>query len=195
MLVGITGGIGSGKTTLSNLFRAAGYLVYDSDKEARRLQNEHLQIKTQIQALFGDAIYTAEGLLNRAALAVLVFGNRDLLLQLNAIVHPVVKEDIVRWKLEHAQHELLFIESAILFESGFDYLVDKVLLVTASEALRTARIIRRDGITPEQVHARMSNQLPEEEKMKWADLIISSDDNLLKETQVATIVDKLLLLR
>lgn len=194
MLVGITGGIGSGKTTLSNLFRAAGYLVYDSDVEARRLQNEHPQIKAKIQALFGEAIYNAQGL-NRAELAVLVFGNRELLLQLNAIVHPVVKEDIVRWKLEHAHHEIIFIESAILFESGFDYLVDKVLLVTASEALRIARVIRRDGVSPEQVRARMSNQLPEEEKMQRADLIISSDDNLLKETQVSEVVRKLLLLK
>lgn len=194
MLVGITGGIGSGKTTLSNIFRAEGYLVYDSDVEARRLQNEHPQIKAQIQALFGDSIYTPEGL-NRAELAKLVFGNSDLLLQLNNIVHPIIKEDIVNWKLKHAQEVILFIESAILFESGFDNLVDKVLLVTASEELRMARVIRRDKVTPEKVRARMLNQLPEEEKMKRANLIISSDDNLLKETSAAAVVNRLLLLK
>jgi dephospho-CoA kinase len=193
MLVGITGGIGSGKTTLSKIFRAEGYLVYDSDLEARRLQNEHPQIKAQIQALFGELIYTPEGL-NRAELAKLVFGNHELLLQLNNIVHPIVKEDIVNWKLKHAQESILFIESAILFESGFDSLVDKVLLVTASEELRMARVIRRDKVTPEKVRARMLNQLPEEEKMKRAHLIISSDDNLLKETSAKAVVNRLLLL-
>ncbi len=194
MLVGITGGIGSGKTTLSNLFRAKGYLVYDSDLEARRLQNEHPQIKEQIQALFGESIYTPQGL-NRAELAVLVFGNHDLLSKLNDIVHPIVKEDIVRWKLMHIQESILFVESAILLESGFDSLVDKVLLVTASEELRMSRVIRRDKATPEKVRARMLNQLPEIEKMKRADLIISSDDNLLKETKVEEVVDRLLLLK
>ena len=194
MLVGITGGIGSGKTTLSNILRAQGYLVYDSDLEARRLQNEHPKIKVQIQALFGDSIYTPEGL-NRAELAKLVFGNADLLFQLNNIVHPIIKEDIVNWKLKHAQEAILFIESAILFESGFDNLVDKVLLVTASEELRMARVIRRDKVTPERVRARMLNQLPEEEKMKRAHLIISSDDNLLKETSAAAVVNRLLLLK
>ena len=191
MLVGITGGIGSGKTTLSNLFRAAGYLVYDSDLEARRLQNEHPIVREQIQALFGEAIYTPMGL-NRPALALLVFADRELLLKLNAIVHPVVKADILNWKLKNANQELLFLESAILFESGFNTLVDKVLLVTASEEIRMARILRRDGISYEQVRARMSNQLPEEEKVKFAHLIISSDDNLLKETKVELIVERLL---
>jgi dephospho-CoA kinase len=194
MLVGITGGIGSGKTTLSNLFRDEGYLVYDSDLEARRLQNEHPQIKAQIQALFGESIYTPEGL-NRVELAKLVFGNYELLLQLNNIIHPFVKADIVSWKLMHAHERILFIESAILFESGFEHLVDKVLLVTASEELRMARVIRRDKLSPEKVRARMLNQLPEEEKMKRADLIISSNDNLLKETSVSVVVNRLLLLK
>jgi dephospho-CoA kinase len=175
LLIGITGGIGGGKSTLSNKLRAEGYIVYDSDMEARRLQNQHPVIRKQLIALFGDEIYNLQGL-NRPVLAKLVFGQKDLLYQLNAIVHPVVREDFEHWIHLHSDQKLLFMESAILFESGFDSLVDKIIVMTASEEVRIRRVVKRDGISEEEVKARMANQSPDDLKIAKADFVIHSDD-------------------
>ncbi|MEI8085987.1 MAG: dephospho-CoA kinase [Paludibacter sp.] len=176
LLIGITGGIGSGKTTLSELLRLEGFKVYDSDLEARRLQNEHPLIRKQLVNLFGEEIYTSNGL-NRSALAKIVFGKTELLKQLNSVVHPIVLDDFKSWTETHSNHKFLFMESAILFESGFNSMVDKVILIVASEAIRIARVVKRDGVTPEQVLARISHQLPDNEKIPRADFIIHSDDD------------------
>ncbi|MEI6753126.1 MAG: dephospho-CoA kinase [Paludibacter sp.] len=177
LIIGITGGIGSGKTTLSDHLRREGYSVYDSDKEARRLQNEHPVIRQKLTDLFGSEIYTFEGL-NRRVLADIVFGNQELLLKLNNIVHPVIREDFRKWIDKCVNEQFVFVESAILFESGFIKLVDKVVLMTASEELRMHRVMKRDGSTPEQVKARMSNQLDDKDKIPFADYVIHTDDNL-----------------
>jgi dephospho-CoA kinase len=177
LIIGITGGIGSGKSTLSEHLRLEGYDVYDSDQEARRLQNENLSLKKQLIDLFGEEIYNSQGL-NRPVLAKIVFANQDLLFKLNQIVHPFVKEDFKNWISRHSSKQFLFMESAILFECRFNKLVDKVVLMTASEQLRIHRVIKRDGITKEEVEARMLNQLPDEMKIPLADIIISTDDNL-----------------
>lgn len=177
LIIGITGGIGSGKTTLSENLRLEGYLVYDSDLEARRLQNEHPLIRQQLTQLFGEEIYTSQGL-NRFALAKIVFAKQELLLKLNEIVHPIIKEDFKNWIELHSSHPLLFMESAILFESGFNSLVDKVVLMVASDMVRINRVIKRDGITKDQVLARMSSQFSDEIKIPLADFIIHTDDNL-----------------
>ena len=175
LIIGITGGIGSGKSTLAEKLRAEGYAVYDSDKEARRLQNEHPGIVQPLKELFGSDIYTEHDL-NRPALAKIVFGKKELLSQLNNIVHPIVKEDFTNWKADRSSHKLLFIESAILFESGFNSLVNKIIVITASEEVRIKRVVKRDGACSEQVRARMANQLPEDVKIKQADFVIHSDD-------------------
>jgi len=176
LVIGITGGIGSGKSTLSNLLRAEGYSVYDTDLEARRLQNEHSVMKKKMMDLFGKEIYTEQGL-NRPALGKLVFGKPELLAKLNAIVHPFVQADFENWILNRYPKKILFIESALLYETGFNKLVDKVILITASENVRIKRVVKRDGSNPEQVQARMSHQLPEEQKQELADFVIHSDDN------------------
>ncbi len=175
LLIGITGGIGSGKTTLSNLLRSEGFKVYDSDVEARRLQNEHPLIRKQLQELFGTEIYSHNGL-NRAALAQIVFGKTELLMQLNSVVHPIVLDDFKSWINTNSAHKLLFMESAILFESGFNLEVDKVILTVASEVIRIARVVKRDGVTTEQVKARIAHQLSDNEKIPLANFIIHSDD-------------------
>lgn len=177
LIIGITGGIGSGKTTLSENLRLKGYDVYDSDLEARRLQNEHPLIRKQLIDLFGKEIYSANGL-NRSALAKIVFSKKELLIKLNKIVHPVVKDDFKNWIELRSSKKFLFLESAILFESGFNVLVDKVVLMTASEQIRINRVIKRDGVTPEQVMTRMSNQFSDKIKIPLADFIIHTDDNL-----------------
>jgi len=176
LVIGITGGIGSGKSTLSNLLRAEGYSVYDTDLEARRLQNEHSVMKKKMMDLFGKEIYTEQGL-NRPALGKLVFGKPELLAKLNAIVHPFVQADFENWILNRYPKKILFIESALLYETGFNKLVDKVILITASENVRIKRVVKRDGSNPKQVLARMSHQLPEEQKQELADFVIHSDDN------------------
>jgi len=177
LIIGITGGIGSGKSTLSNLLRAEGYSVYDSDLEARRLQNEHSIIKKKIIEIFGTEIYTSQGL-NRAALGKHVFGKPELLAKLNAIVHPLVMDDFENWILNRFPKKILFIESAILFESGFNKKVDKVILITASEDVRIKRVLKRDGISLEQVRARMLHQLSDDAKLPKADFVIHTDDDI-----------------
>ncbi len=190
IIIGITGGMGSGKSTLSNKLRAEVYSVYDSDVEARRLQNEHPIIRKQLTELFGEDIYTEQGL-NRASLAKLVFGKKELLAQLNAIVHPVVAEDFKAWIKKHESERFLFIESAILFESGFNVYTDKVIFMTASEEVRIARVLKRDQISLEQVMARMSHQLSDKLKLKETDFIIHTDDNLPMDEKMKRILDKL----
>jgi len=190
MIIGITGGIGSGKSTLSNLLRAEGYSVYDTDLEARRLQNEHSSMVKKMTDLFGKDIYTEKGL-NRSALGKIVFAKPELLIKLNAIVHPMVMEDFQNWVQNRLPKKILFIESAILYESGFNKLVDKVILITASESTRINRVMKRDGVSSEHVLARMSNQLPEEDKLSRADYIIHSDDNHPLVDKMRKIIEEL----
>ena len=176
LIIGITGGIGSGKSTLSKLLRAEGYSVYDTDLEARRLQNEHSTMRKKLIDMFGKDIYSEQGL-NRSALGKIVFAKPELLAKLTTIVHPLVLEDFNNWVINRFPKKMLFIESAILYESGFNKLVDKVILITADEATRIERVVKRDGVTPEHVKARMANQLSDKEKVSRADFVIYSDDN------------------
>jgi len=177
LIIGITGGIGSGKTTLSKSLREVSYDVYDSDLEARRLQNENPEIIKGLKKLFGSEIYTPQGL-DRPKLAEIVFADQSLLLQLNAIVHPVIRLDFENWVKQHQSHKFVFVESAIMLESGFSKLVNKIILVTASEQLRIERVVKRDGITEEQVKARMSKQYSDDVKIPLADYVMYTDDNL-----------------
>lgn len=194
LIIGITGGIGSGKSTLSQLLRAEGYSVYDTDLEARRLQNEHTIMKKKMVDLFGKDIYTEKGL-NRPALGKLVFGKPELLAKLNAIVHPYVIDDFENWILNRYPKKILFIESAILFETGFNKMVDKVVLITADENVRIERVIKRDKIAPEQVRARMSHQLPETEKKQRADFVIYSDDEKPLIDKTRKLIEELIKIR
>lgn len=190
IIIGITGGIGSGKSTLSKRLRAHGFDVYDTDKEAHRLQNHHPRIKTQLMDLFGPDIYTQCGL-NRKEIGKVVFENKELLDRLTHIIHPVVEEDFRQWVNDRFSHDFLFIESAILFESGLNYFVDKVIVVTASEEVRIRRVLKRDGISLEQVHARMKNQLPEEAKIEKADYVIYSDDEIPPDDKANNLIIKI----
>jgi dephospho-CoA kinase len=175
-IVGITGGIGGGKSTLSKLLLAEGFQVYNTDMEARRLQNESPVIRNNLIELFGTEVYDGAEL-NRKYLANIVFNSPELLQQLNAIVHPVVKNDFLKWSEQFSAESYVFMECAILFEGGFNSLVDKIILVTASEEVRIARVVKRDMLTVDQVKARIRNQMSDEQKSKYADYIIKTDDN------------------
>jgi len=194
LIIGITGGIGGGKSTLAELLRAEGYSVYDSDLEARRLQNEHSVMRKKMVDLFGENIYSSSGL-NRSALAKIVFRRPELLLKLNNIVHPLVREDFSTWISHRMPKKILFVESAILFESGMDKLVDLIILVTASEEVRVQRVVRRDGVTPEHVRERIAYQQHDEEKIDKVDYVIRTDDNQPLVTKMRKIIEELKLRR
>ncbi len=173
MIIGITGGIGSGKSTLSKRLREAGYAVYDTDSAARRLQNESAEIRRLISALFGAEAYT-DNVLNRKYIADIVFKQPQLLQKLNAIVHPAVRADFKAWAQKHNSEQILFLECAILFQGEFHKLVDKIILVTAPQAIRIQRVIKRDGILESQVLERINNQLSDAEMAAKSDLIIDT---------------------
>ena len=159
--IGITGGIGSGKSTVCALFAEQGVAVYDSDFEAKRLMNESEAMRQALIAAFGQECYGEQGL-NRAYLASQVFGNEEALQRLNAIVHPAVREDFRMWA-ERQQGTYVILESAILFESGFDTEVDATLAVMAPLEERVRRTMARDGVEREQVLSRISHQMSDDE--------------------------------
>ena len=192
MLIGITGGIGSGKSVIAQQLRKMGYEVYDTDSEAKRLIVEDSKIREQITALFGPEAYK-DGVYQTALVAQKVFADKSLLAQLNAIVHPAVRQDILmkskslrvqefRSSSESlnsssaASTPLLFIECAILYTAHLDQLCDKVVVVTAPEEVRLARTIARDHSDIDKVRARMRAQNIEED-LNRADIIINNDGN------------------
>ena len=168
--VAICGGIGSGKSTVCEMFAAQGVAVYDSDSRAKALMNESEPLRKAIVEAFGEECY-AEGVLNRQYLASRVFSSEQQLAQLNAIVHPVVKEDFLRWA-EVQEGDYCILESAILFESGFDELVDKTVAVLAPTPLRVERAMKRDGANREQIEARMKAQMSDDELVARSDFAI-----------------------
>ncbi len=171
--IGITGGIGSGKSVVSHLLRVMGYSVYDTDIEARRLTDSSVEIRRAIASTFGDDLY-AGGELNRPLLAQRVFGFPEQIARLNAIVHPAVRADFERWSRE--RHEACcFVESAILYESGFDRLVDSVWAVSAPEALRIARVKQRSGLSESEVQRRIEAQMSDDELRLRTPRVIVND--------------------
>lgn len=159
--IGITGGIGSGKSTVCGLLAGYGVAVYDSDVRAKALMAEDEALRKQIIATFGEECYTDDGL-NRAFLASCVFGCEEALQQLNAIVHPAVREDFRLWA-ESQQSPYVVLESAILFEAGFENEVDATLAVIAPLQERLKRTMARDGVDEQSVLRRIEHQLSDEE--------------------------------
>ena len=159
--VGITGGIGSGKSTVCRLFEQNGIAVYDSDARAKALMAESATLREQLVAAFGAECYNDQGL-NRAYLAGRVFGNEVELRRLNGIVHPAVKDDFRRWA-DAQRGAYVVLESAILFESGFDAEVDTTLAVMAPMEERLRRTAERDGTDMEAIKRRMEHQLSDDE--------------------------------
>lgn len=168
--VAICGGIGSGKSTVCQMFAERGIALYDSDSRAKALMNESNPLREALIAEFGEECY-ADGNLNRPYLAQRVFGSAEQLEKLNSIVHPAVKEDFLRWADEQ-QGDYCILESAILFESGFDKVVDTTVAVLAPLPLRIERAMQRDGATREQVEARVKAQMSDDELVSLADFAI-----------------------
>ena len=173
MIIGITGGIGSGKSMVCKELRAMGYPVYDTDKEAKNLILHQEDVHQQIEQLFGKEVF-AHGAYQTAWVAQQVFANPSLLAQLNAIVHPAVREDICRWAEEQTEAEWLFMECAILYEAGMDALCDQVVCVSAPEEVRLERVIARDKSDINKVRARMRAQKAEEYEQR-ANKVLNND--------------------
>lgn len=176
--IGITGGIGSGKTTVCKMFEELGVPVYYADERARYLmQHEHFLID-EIKKNFGEDVYE-NGLLNRQLLASKVFHDKEKVKLLNSLVHPAVFRDTDRWVAEQQITLVPYAlkEAALLVESGSHKHLDKLIVVTAPQNLRLKRVVDRDNVSSTDVMARMQNQLPEEEKAKLADFVIVNDSD------------------
>ncbi len=173
--VGITGGIGSGKSFVCEVFSHLGIPIYGADQEAKRLMNTNQYIRDQLIIYFGAETYTPEGSLNRDFLSRVVFNRPDLLKRLNNIVHPEVRKDFEQWAQQQNSAYVLE-EAAILFESGGSRFVDLTITVTAPIELRIKRVMQRDSCTRQQVLDRMKNQWTDEEKISRSDFVITTNN-------------------
>lgn len=180
-IVGLTGGIGSGKSTIAKWFLEAGIPVYNSDEEAKRLMNESPEIRSQLIQVFGEAAYLNDEL-NRKFISSQVFENKDLLGKLNQIVHPEVFQDFKNW-IQIQNAPFVVKEAAILFESGSYNDCDYIISVIANEETRIQRVMERDGVSYDQVLSRIKNQWTDELRIVNSDFIIKNNDGLdeLKE--------------
>ena len=176
MKVGITGGIGSGKTHVCRLFEQLGVPVYNADERAKHLMNSDAEVKSLLIDAFGEEVFS-NGQLNKEFLAQLVFNQPDQLKKLNAIVHPAVARDAQAWHEKHSNYPYTIKEAALLFETGSYKDLDKTILVHADEDERILRVMQRDHVSKEKVEARIKNQWPDIDKMTKADFIINNDGN------------------
>jgi len=173
LVIGLTGGIGSGKSTVADLFATFGVPVYKADDRAKILQNEE-PLKSQIQKIFTEPVYQNQEL-NRKLVASLVFSNKELLQKLNNVVHPAVSQDFNNW-LSKQKSAYIIKEAAIIFEMGAEKSYDKIILVTAPTADRIQRVIQRDSTEAALVQQRINNQMPDEQKRLLAHYEIENID-------------------
>ncbi len=188
--VGITGGIGSGKTTVCKLFELLGIAVYYSDDEAKKILNHDPTVKSELLNLFGTTILNEFDQIDRKKIAAIVFSDTTKLVKLNAIVHPAVATHFEDWCKKQSSSYILK-EAAILFESGANKQVDKTIVVTAPVELKLLRVMARDKTTEAEVLKRMANQLPDEEKIKLSDFVINNDEQNLLIPQVLLVHNQL----
>lgn len=176
-IIGLTGGIGSGKTTVARFIEEMGYPVYNSDTRAKDLVNESDDLKAAIIRLLGSQAYDENGLYDRKYVGSIVFSNDELLKQLNAIIHPAVNKDFHDW-IKRQSREIIFKETALLFELKLNLQCDKSLLVTADESIRIKRVMDRDSKTYREVEKVIDNQMPERKKIRLADYVIENNSDM-----------------
>lgn len=173
--VGITGGIGTGKSVVCKVFESLGIKTYNADIRAKQLVLNHPQLKQAIIAHFGSEAYLANGQYNRSFIAQIVFNDSQKLAQLNELIHPVVFQDFEDWCKTNQHEPYVIKEAALMIESGSHLKNDFNILVTAPHALRLARVAARDGLSTLQIEKIIANQLPESEKLSFANFIIHND--------------------
>lgn len=182
LIVGLTGGIGSGKSTIAKVFKALGVPIFNSDTEAKHIINSDAEVIEAIVAQFGE-VYD-DGKLNAKKMADAVFKDKNALEKLNKIVHPKVAQYFEHWIIANKDAPILIKEAAILIESGAYKKMDKLVLVIASKHIRTERVMKRDGVAEEKVKERMNVQLSDDEKRSYADFVILNNDSELLIPQV-----------
>ena len=191
--IGITGGIGSGKSVICKIFTCLGVPVYDADSRAKSIMTTDGILIEQIKKEFGDLVYLPDGSLDREYLSRLIFENQEKRTLLNQMVHPRVAADTDRWLDQNREASYVVREAALLIESGAYLRVDKVILVTAPEELRIKRVLARDPHRlKEEVIKIIATQLPEEEKKKKADIVIHNDETQLLVPQIWQLHNQLL---
>lgn len=192
-IIGLTGGIGSGKSTIANYIASKGIPVYIADEEAKKLM-ELPEVIASVNAIFEENVLDEFGKLDRKRISDLVFNSPTQLTQLNNIVHPLVKNHFIEWLKIHSNAPFIIKEVAILFETGGDKACDKIILVTAPEEIRIERAMKRDNTSKETIVRRMNNQLPESEKITKSDFIIHNTDlnkTFIQVDEILKILSKL----
>lgn len=192
--IGLTGGIGAGKTTVARLFEILHIHVYYADQKAKYLMEKDPALRNSLISLFGPKVFQGN-ILNRKYISDLVFNNKDSLRKLNSLVHPVVRNDFVEWCRIRENEIYVVQEAALLFESGFYKDFDKNILVSSPVNLRIQRLIRRDHSTEDEIRLRIENQMTDEQKRTLADLEIRNTENELLIPQVLEIHNKFVSLK
>lgn len=188
--IGITGGIGAGKSMVGHVLEAMHFPVYYSDQESKKLVDSHPQIREDLQNLLGNEIYL-DNTLNRVFLAEIIFKDAEIRQKVNAIIHPHVRLGFEKWATAQ-QSKLVFNEAAILFETGAYKMMDATILVTAPLEVKIQRVQSRDRITAEQVLERMSNQWTDDQKIPLTDFILVNDEVQPLVSQIEAVIEKLL---
>jgi len=188
--VGLTGGIGSGKTTVARVFRTLGIPVFEADAEGRRIMQEDAAVIKAVTERFGTSV-VRNGAIDRATLASIVFKDPSALKDLNAIIHPAVRTGFLRWAAEQ-NAPYVIMEAAVMAENGGHRTMDQVIVVTAPAELRIQRVMARDGVGRDAVDARMANQVGDAERLKLADHVIHNDDQQLVIPQILAVHQALL---
>ena len=177
MKVGLTGGIGSGKSTVAKILLELGFPVYNSDKRAKWLMNNDSILKNNIASIFGENSYI-NGVLNTNFISNIVFSNPDKIVQLNSLVHPSVSKDFDKWLKLNISHNIIFKEAAILIESGAYLKMNKIILVESRNDLKIERILKRDSTDFDSVKKRMDSQSSDIKNKKYVDYIIENNETL-----------------
>ena len=187
--IGITGGMGAGKSVISEMMRCLGIPVYDADIASKKILNSNTKVKTQLIELLGEEIFS-NGQLNRPLMAQQIFNNNELLLKTNAIIHPAVFEDFIAGS-EVQNKEVVACETAILFESGMVSYFDSILMVSAPLEIRIERCIKRNNFTREQVLERIAKQMDESKKTELSDFVIDNDNRKALYPQLKNFLNNL----
>ena len=190
MLIGLTGGIGSGKTTVAHIFETMGCAVYNSDDRAKELYF-NADVKKQVIQLLGTQVYLNDNEIDKNYISQIVFSNTHILHQLNAIIHPAVKQDFIQFQSKFSSEKIIIKETALLFETGLYKELNFTILVSAPLTCKIERVMKRSNITKEEIEKRMAAQWPDEKKIPLANIVIVNDGYKALIPQVRAIIQQL----
>ena len=188
--IGITGGIGSGKSTVAKLLKLHGVPVYNADDETKKLNNDSPIIREELMKYFGEDLYI-NNQLDKKKFADIIFNDAEKLKLANAIIHPEVLKHFANWCKQHANHPIVALEAAILFESNFHKYLDKVVTVYSPLEVRVVRVSKRDNVSPEMVKSRIAHQMPEAKKIEMSQYVIFNDHQASLIQQVSELLKEL----